>query len=183
MGTHKPAPIDSTVTRHELLIDGSDTNFRNFIHGLLVFSNHLDECRTQFGAQLNITGTQYEVLVRLQRLQGGDGASVGEIARSLNKTGSLITIEANALNLKGLVQKSSDPTDGRRVLLQLTSKGENALNDLLPYQQKINDTLFDQVSAAEFDVLCPLIDKLQSNGQRAVDLMDYLAKRTESVAA
>lgn len=181
MGSDNSNINELTVTRRELLRNGSDAEFRNLIHGLLAYASYVDVCRTQFGAQLGITGTQYEVLIRLQRLQGKDGASIGEIARSLHKTGALITIEAGALNLKNLVEKFGDPNDGRRVLLRLTPKGEKALARLVPFQQKINDMLFDDVSSEDFDAMCHLFEKLQPNGQRALDLMTYLKNSDQSV--
>jgi len=62
---------------------------------------------------------QYEILMLVSR---ADGLSIGEVAGRLHRSGAFITIEANKLVERGILQKASDPADGRRVLLKNTSK-------------------------------------------------------------
>ena len=96
---------------------GSDAEFRGLIHDLIAYGHKLDACRDAFAAIAGISGVQYEILMLVSR---ADGLSVGEVAGRLHRSGAFITIEANKMAERGLLEKASDPTDGRRVLLKMT---------------------------------------------------------------
>src|SRR6185436_12795029 len=113
----KPTPL--TVSSPALLARGSDAEFRGLIHDLIAYGHKLDACRDAFAAIAGISGAQYEILMLVSR---ADGLSVGEVAARLHRSGAFITIEANRLAGRGILQKATDPEDGRRVLLQTTAK-------------------------------------------------------------
>src|SRR3954469_18712663 len=142
-----PAVPPVTVSRPALLVDGSDAEFRGLIHDLIAYRHRLDACRDAFAAIAGISGVQYEILMLLSRAAG---LSVGEVAARLHRSGAFITIEANKLVARGIVQKASDPADGRRVLLASTVKSHELLKRLAPYQQRINDVLFESLDARRF---------------------------------
>src|SRR6266480_5027342 len=110
-----------TISRPALLVDGSDGEFRGLIHDLIAYGHRLDACRDAFATIVGISGAQYEILMLVSR---ADGLSVGEVAARLHRSGAFITIEANRLAQRGLLDKGSDPADGRRVLLKMTSKSQ-----------------------------------------------------------
>jgi hypothetical protein len=62
------------------------------------------------------------------------------------------------------------------VLLTLTAEGRGLLDRLRSVQRPVNDTLFESISAAEFDLLCRVMGRLVENGHRALRLVDYLAE-------
>ncbi|HSD61689.1 MAG TPA: MarR family transcriptional regulator, partial [Burkholderiales bacterium] len=109
-----------TVSRAALLARGSDGEFRGLIHDLIAYGHKLDACRDAFAAIAGISGAQYEILMLVSR---ADGLSVGEVAARLHRSGAFITLEANRLVERGVLDKAPDPRDGRRVLLKNTSKG------------------------------------------------------------
>src|SRR6266480_3421092 len=108
-----------SISRPALLVDGSDGEFRGLIHDLIAYGHRLDACRDAFAAIVGISGVQYEILMLVSR---ADGLSIGEAAERLHRSGAFITIEANKLAAAGILEKDSDPADGRRVLLRKTKK-------------------------------------------------------------
>ena len=166
----KPLP-PPTVSRPALLVDGSDAEFRRLIHDLIAYGHRLDACRDAFAAIAGISGVQYEILMLVSR---AEGLSIGEVAARLHRSGAFITIEANKLVAQGILEKASDPADGRRVLLQMNAKSDALLERLAPYQRRINDVLFASLDAKRFRVLRTLAAELVADGDRAVALLDYL---------
>ena len=171
------AAAPATVSRPALLVKGSDAQFRELIHDLIAYGHRLDACRDSFAGLIGVSGAQYEILMLVSRAQG---LSVGEIAARLHRSGAFITIEANKLAERGILQKSSDPGDGRRVLLGPTAKGADLLRRLAPYQQRVNDVLFECLDARQFAQLRALARKLVSSGDRAVALLEFLAHEAQA---
>src|SRR5215813_5129714 len=98
-----------TVSRAALLVGGSDAAFRGLIHDLIAYGHKLDACRDAFAEIAGISGAQYEILMLVSR---ADRLPVGEVAARLHRSGAFITIEANKLAGRGILEKSSDPADG-----------------------------------------------------------------------
>jgi MarR family transcriptional regulator, organic hydroperoxide resistance regulator len=134
----------ATVSRPALLVGGSDAEFRDLIHDLIAYGHRLDACRDAFAAIADISGVQYEIVMLLSRAAG---LSIGEVAARLHRSGAFITIEANKLVARGILEKASDPADGRRVLLQCTGAARALLERMAPYQRRINDVLFERLDA------------------------------------
>ena len=171
--TKQETPRAPTVTRTELLTDGGDGEFRSLIHDTLAFSARILNIRDGFGQILGLTGAQYSILIAIVRLQGADGIGVQAIAEHLHLSGAFVTIEVNRLVTAGLVTKDSDPADGRRVRLKVTSGGMRKLASLLPVQAPVNDALFARLSKTEFNSLRKIMAKLVTNGEEALALLDF----------
>jgi DNA-binding MarR family transcriptional regulator len=161
----------ATVSRPALLAGGSDAEFRGLIHDLIAYGHKLDACRDAFAAIAGISGVQYEILMLVSR---AERLSIGEVAARLHRSGAFITIEANKLAAAGILDKVSDPADGRRVLLKTNSKSEALLERLAPYQRRVNDVLFESLDAKRFRTLRTLAAELVADGDRAVSLLEYL---------
>ena len=166
-----------TVSRQALLARGSDAEFRGLIHDLIAYGHKLDACRDAFAAIAGISGAQYEILMLASR---ADGLSIGEVAVRLHRSGAFITIEANKLVARGILDKASDPADGRRVLLKNTSKSVELLERLAPYQRRVNDVLFEFVDAKRFRELRALAAELVGSGDRAVAMLELLLHEAEA---
>src|SRR5687767_15939859 len=98
----KKAASPSTVSRAALLVEGSDGEFRQLIHDLIAYGHRLDACRDAFAAIIGVSGAQYEILMLVSRT---DGLAVGEVAARLHRSGAFITIEANKLVERGILDK------------------------------------------------------------------------------
>jgi DNA-binding MarR family transcriptional regulator len=171
----KAAPL--TVSRPALLAQGSDTEFRGLVHDLIAYGHKLDACRDAFAAIAGISGVQYEILMLVSR---ADGLSIGEVAARLHRSGAFITIEANKLAAEGILEKTADPEDGRRVLLRNTTKSVALLERLAPYQRRINDVLFEFLDEKRFRELRALAAKLVACGDRAVVMTGVLVHEAEA---
>ena len=173
--TRKKPPL--TVSRPALLTQGSDAEFRGLIHDLIAYGHRLDACRDAFAAIAGISGVQYEIVMLVSR---AEGLSIGEVAARLHRSGAFITIEANKLAAEGILEKASDPRDGRRVLLRNTAKSLRLLQRLAPYQRRINDVLFEFLDEKRFRELRALAARLVTCGDRAVALTGLLLREAEA---
>ena len=166
-----------TVSRPELLIDGSDREFRALVHGMLAFAARLEAVRSGFASLIGLTGIQYTILISVHHLRQQGDVSVSMIAGHLHVSGAFVTTETGKLLKLGFLTKRPDPQDGRRVCLSVTRKGRDLLRRLAPVQVQVNDALFEFLDAAEVRHLRGMVDKMTACGDRAVDLLDYFAKR------
>lgn len=166
-----------TVSRPALLPGGSDADFRQLIHDLIAYGHRLDACRDAFAAIIGVSGVQYEILMLVSR---ADGLAVGEVALRLHRSGAFITIEANKLVERGILDKVSDPQDGRRVLLKNTAKGQGLVERMAPYQRKVNDVLFECLDAKRFAQLRALAGELVACGDRAVAMLEALMHEAQA---
>jgi len=178
MAKPRKAPVRPlTVSRPALLAKGSDAEFRRLIHDLIAYAHRLDACRDAFAAIAGISGVQYEILMLVSR---AEGLSIGEVAARMHRSGAFITIEANKLVERGILEKASDPADGRRVLLRITARALALLEHMAPYQQRINDVLFECLDAKRFRALRALVAELLSSGDRAVAMLELLLHEAEA---
>lgn len=168
-----------TVSRAALLVRGSDAEFRRLIHALVAYAHRLDTCRDAFAEIAGISGAQYEILMLVSR---SDGLPVGEVAAHLHRSGPFITVEANKLVARGILEKSSDPADGRRVLLRTTSKGLGVVERMAPHQRRINDVLFECLDTKRFLQLRRLASDLLVCGDHAVAMLEALMHEAEAAA-
>src|SRR5213594_1214565 len=109
-----------------------------------------------------------------------DGLSIGEVAERLHRSGAFITIEANKLAAAGILEKDSDPADGRRVLLRKTKKRRQLLERLAPFQVRVNDVLFERLDAKRFRQLRALARDLVASGDRAVAMLEFLLHEAQA---
>jgi DNA-binding MarR family transcriptional regulator len=175
----KSAP-PPTVSRPALLVEGSDAEFRQLIHDLIAYGHRLDACRDAFAAIVDVSGAQYEILMLVSR---ADGLSVGEVASRLHRSGAFITIEANRLTARGILDKASDPADGRRVILRANERTREIMESLAPYQRRINDVLFEQLDSRRFRQLRMLARDLVASGDRAVAMLEFMLHEAKTHAA
>ena len=176
----KAASKTLTITNPACLIDGSDTEFRHLVNGLLPFAARLLTVRDGFGILIGLTGVQYSLIRSISHLSQQGEVTVNQLADHLHLSGPFITIETGKLKKLGLIDKKAHPDDRRKMLLTITAAGTRLLNELLPVQQRINDVLFDGVTRTEFKVLCSIVDRLVANGDRAALDLDHLQARRQA---
>ncbi len=165
-----PPPL--SVSRTELLIDGSDAAFRRVIYGLFTCGARLHQCRDAFGAAIGLTGAQYTILIAGAHLQEERGIGIRALADYLQVATPHVTTEVGKLVKAGLLAKRPNPEDGRGVLVSVTAAGHAALEALSPFLREINDILFDGMTRDEFIALVRFIDKFANNTERAVARID-----------
>jgi len=169
-----------TITNPACLVDGSDTEFRHLVNGLLPFAARLLTVRDGFGSLIGLTGVQYSLIRSISHLSQKGEVTVNQLADHLHLSGPFITIETGKLKKLGLIDKQAHPDDRRKMLLTITPAGTRLLGELLPVQQRINDVLFDGVTRKEFKVLCSIVDRLVANGDRAALDLEHLQARRQA---
>jgi len=166
-----------TVSRPQLLVDGSDRQFRRLVHGLFGFLARHEAIRRGHAARIGLVGIEYTTLISIRHLDAEEGdVNVNRVAEHLHLSGAFVTTITNKLLKRGLIHKSVDPADRRRVKLQVSEKGDALLAELAPVQRQVNDAEFGSLSQAEFLQLLAMVERLIANSEDAVRLQAYLAK-------
>ena len=163
-----------TVSRKELLNEGTDGDFRRLVHALLPFLAVHSAIRDGYASILGLSGPQYSVLLCIRTLYATGPVSVKMLADHLRLSGSFITAETNALELKGLVSKERGAADKRMVALSLTTEGAELLDSIAQLRQHVNDVQFESLSTEQFRMLVPMVESLVVSGERALALLNFL---------
>lgn len=164
-GDYRP-PL--SITRQEILRDGSDSAFRELIWGLLVVAKRLQKYPEIFGRRIGVSSAQYTVLIATAHIQGGEGIGIRALADYMHLPAPHITTTVGRLVEAGLLAKRQNPTDGRGVLVSMTKEGDAALRKLAPFQQQVNDVLFAGLSRQEFVIFGQKIDAFLVNSEEAL---------------
>ena len=159
-----------------MLINGSDRHFRRLVHGLFGFFARHEAVRSGHGARIGLAGIEYTTLISIRHLDAEEGdVNVNRVAEHLHLSGAFVTTVTNKLLKRGLIHKSIDPVDRRRVKLQVSAKGDTFLAELAPVQRQVNDVQFGCLSQAEFLQLLDMVDRLIASSEDAVRLQAYFA--------
>jgi DNA-binding MarR family transcriptional regulator len=163
-----------TVSRPELIVGGSDREFRHLVHGLFGFLARHEKIRAGHAKVIGLAGIEYTVLISIAHLSTEGDVSVKRVADHLHLSGAFITSTVRRLVSLGLVHKKMDQGDRRRVTLTLSAKGNALLMRLAPSQRQVNDVEFGDLTRDEFRFLIVIVDRLIESGERAVALQTYL---------
>ncbi len=158
-----------SVTRPEVLTDGSDREFRRLIHRMLIGQARLDAIRESIAARIGVSGTQYTMLMSVLHLQGAAGVSISALADYLEVTGPHVTGIIGKLVAGGFVRKAANPKDGRGVLVKLTPTGRKKLLQAFEFIAAVNDRLFDGVGREEYRAVGNFHARFMRNTQTTLD--------------
>ncbi len=176
----------ATVSREELLVDGSDRMFRIAIHTIMAVANDTDTLRVGYGELIGISGAQHELMMLISRINDGEGIGVGEAARLMKKSSSFVVMETNQLQKKGLIEKTPSLEDRRRVVLRVSELGSKKLAKLTAAQCQVNDLLFGRFDRETFLSFIEQLNLLLSGGALAIEHLQMLVnehKREQARAA
>jgi DNA-binding MarR family transcriptional regulator len=102
--------------------------------------------------------TQAQVLVAIARSRP-PGPRLSELADHLAVTPPTVSESVAALERKGLLERRSDPADGRAIRLNLTRAGREAADELAEWPDLLLETV-DDLDPAESGALLLLVTKL-----------------------
>lgn len=176
------AATPRTVSRPDLLVNGGDKEFRELVHNLFGFLTLHERIRTGHAKVIGLAGIEYTVLISIAHLCAEGDVNIKTVADHLHLSGAFITSTTRRLLQLGLIGKTTDPRDRRRVTLTVTAEGRAALERLAPVQRRVNDAEFACLSAEEFRLLHDLMKRLIESGDRAVALQTYLLSGAERVS-
>jgi DNA-binding MarR family transcriptional regulator len=161
-----------SVTRPEILIDGSDREFRRLIHRMLIGQARLAMVRESIAERIGVSGTQYTMLMSVLHLQGTAGVSITALAEYLEVTGPHVTGTIGKLVAGGFVRKAVNPKDRRGVLVKLTPAGRKKLLHAFEFISAVNDRLFEGVGREEYRAVASFNARFIRNTQATLDWID-----------
>jgi DNA-binding MarR family transcriptional regulator len=170
-----PRRAARTVSKPELLVDGSDQKFRGLVHNLFGFLARHSAIREGHGAVIGLAGIEYTMLISIGHLAAEGDVGVKAVADHLHLSGAFTTVITNKLLSKGLIEKADHPVDKRRLCLTVTARGAEMLERLAPIQTQVNDAQFGCLSAREFALLADIIERLVKSSEQAMALQRYLS--------
>jgi MarR family transcriptional regulator, organic hydroperoxide resistance regulator len=85
---------------------------------------------------LGVPGPQWMIVMALQRLDQGEGASVQAIAESLQVNPAFVTSHARLLENKGLIRLKAPGDETGATMVSLTEEARRHLAELASLQQK-----------------------------------------------
>lgn len=172
-----------TATRPELLVDGSDAQFRRLVHAFFAFLARHEAVRSGHAKYIGLVGVEYTILISIGHLSATEGpVSINKLASHLYLSGAFVTTVINRLVKEELVTKEADPDDGRKVRLKLTDAARARLAALAPAQRQVNDIQFGALGPGDLARLLELLEGLIEGSDRALKLQDYLLAQKSSEA-
>ena len=173
-----------TVTRPELLNDGTDRDFRKLVHNIFAFMARHETIRDGHARQIGLAGVEYTILISIGHLGLDGDVNVKTIADHLHMSGAFVTTVTSKLQTLGLVEKTQDSVDRRRISLAITENGKALLRKLAPYQREINDVEFGPLNREDFQAVSRILEALIDSSDKAFALQRYKSsiKETTKVA-
>lgn len=170
---NQPA-VPLTISREALLVDGGDQVFRKLVHAFFAFNVRHEMIRDGHARRIGLAGTEYTILISIAHLSQDGPVNVKSVAEHLHVTTGFITNTTRKLQTRGLVKKTQDKTDKRKTILTVTDRGIALLEELAPFQRRVNDAEFGALSRAEFLQLSDAIERLVQSSESAIALQDGL---------
>lgn len=175
----QPSRKPPVTARPQLLVNGSDREFRQFVNNLFSFLTLHVAIRDRYASCLGLTGPQYTILLCIQHLAADGAVTVSSVAEHLRLSRPYVTVETQKLEKIGLVAKAKDLSDGRAVSLTVTSRGDALLNSIAPIRRKVSNVQFAALSTQDFLRITPLIKNLIPCGERALTLLEFMQEHGE----
>jgi len=144
MGTHFKGDKEEVRTLNAFI---KLTRASESVNGRL--SRHLSDA--------NLTVTQFGALEALLHL---GPLNQRELGQKLLKSGGNITLVIDNLLKNGLVEKVTDPNDRRAVIISLTKKGREFIEELFPQHLERIKEEFSVLTSEEKDKLALICKKL-----------------------
>ena len=169
-----------TVTRPELLNDGTDRDFRQLVHNIFAFMARHEAIRDGHARQIGLAGIEYTTLISIGHLALDGDVNVKTVADHLHMSGAFVTTVTSKLQTLGLAEKKPDSVDRRRISLAITEKGRALLRKLAPYQREINDVEFGSLTREDFQTMSRILEELIASSDKAFALQRYKSSIKDS---
>jgi len=158
----------TTITLAPMLKSGGDVAFRETLYLMALTFGRLYTCREAFGRALDLTASQFIVLIGTAYQQGGEGVSIRALSDHTQLAATHVTTEVGRLIDKGLLTKQASTLDRRSVLVRLSAKGEDAIRAVNPLLRRVNDLLFVDVSREDFAAVSSFLERFALNSEYAL---------------
>jgi len=146
--------------------EGSGAFVDNYLSYLLAHASHL--VSSQFHAHLRRYGVQVPTWRVLATLSGGDGKTIGDLARISLYNQPTTTKIVDRLEADGYAERRRSEHDRRKMLVYITPKGRELVDELLSAAQAHEARVLEGYSGEEVallkNVLRTLILRLEADG-------------------
>jgi DNA-binding MarR family transcriptional regulator len=115
---------------------------------------------TGFSRELGMPASRLAVL-RILAITDGD-AGVMDLARSLGVNAAAVTRQVQDLERDRLIQRRSDPKDGRRIHLTLSPKGRKLFEEIHERSHVLEQSLSAAITAKEMATAATVLAKLRA---------------------
>src|SRR5579863_341804 len=173
-----------TISRKEFLVQWSDAEFRRSIYAMVQSVGRLLACRDAFGKELDLTPSQFVVLMGVAHAQGSGGVTIRELADHVALASTHVTTEVRRLEEAGLLVKRPSPVDKRSVRVFLQTRGEQEVARVAPFIRLINDVLFEDIDPDALKTAQAVARQLILNSESALaEIRKHHLQRKEQQAA
>lgn len=162
-----------TITSDEMLRDGSDNAYRQFVQDCLAFSARLLAVRDGYAKIMGVSGPQYMIMISVAHLGKKVDVTISDIAEHLHQSSSFVTNETNKLVKENLVRKDKDDIDRRRTFLTITQEGWQRFDQLSTIQPEVNNIHFGCLTTETFDQIRTIMPQLITSTDRALSLLRH----------
>ncbi|WP_170328231.1 MarR family winged helix-turn-helix transcriptional regulator [Ruegeria arenilitoris] len=145
-----PEVSELTVSLDEFVNDGKDEKFRELLSVMYGFASRFQGIRKELARNLELSVTDFSVLMALYTAEDAEGLRVRLIADRLHIAAANVTASINNLEREGWIEKREDSTDSRALNISLSRKGRKALDSFTIKLRSVNDTWFAGITEDEF---------------------------------
>ncbi len=169
-----------TASKPELLDKDSDRTLRGVLYDFFAFGRSLEAARAKFASYVDLSPTQYLIMIALKNSTLDEPMGINQIAARLHLSGAFVTTVTSKLQTLGLAEKKPDSVDRRRISLAITEKGRALLKKLAPYQREINDVEFGSLTREDFQNMSRILEELIASSDKAFALQRYKSSIKDS---
>jgi DNA-binding MarR family transcriptional regulator len=152
--------VDEHVARWSEELDGLDPVQEAIFVRLAVVHRHATQVHREVLSGDGLKYWQFKVLLLLRRQGPPYSASPSHLAEALNLTRGALSARLASIEQAGLITRSTDEGDRRRVHVRLTAAGHAAFEEQADEQGRGESRLLAALSADERHVLAGLLRKL-----------------------
>ena len=128
---------------------------------------YFDQAINEGMARHGLSRSSWDVLASLRRTGPPYELSPTELYRGLMRTSGAMTNRLHRLERSGLIERAPDPGDGRGMLVRLTARGRELVDEIAPQHMETERRLLEHLSAEEREHLESGLRRLLSSLEQA----------------
>lgn len=153
---------------YKKLFPGMDLEMISTFARIMLTLHHIPILAESYFQKMGLTKSRFIVLIQLYKV-GNEGMSIGDIrnfhkVRSATMTGIIDTLEK-----EGQIERISDPTDRRKVIVRITGPGQELIENFLPKHQGYINQMLSGLTKEERQSLLDLLNKLYQGISNTVE--------------
>ncbi len=152
--------VDYIISQWEKEMKDLDVSPMAVVGRLSRVADHLDKRLQDNYSRFSINGGEFDVLASLRRSGKPYQLTPTELYNSLMITSGTITNRLDHLEKAGLITRSPNPDDRRGIVVSLTRKGIEFMNEAYPAHIAHEEGLLTALTGEERTVLIALLRKL-----------------------